>query len=119
MDLRRAGPGPELRVREGERLRVTLDNQLPEPTTIHWHGIPLPNPMDGVPDVTQPAVMPGERFVYEFLATTPGTYFYHSHVGLQLDRGLVGALIVEPRTEHHGRGSRADARARRLADHHA
>jgi len=92
-------PGPELRVREGERLRVTLDNQLPEPTTIHWHGIPLPNPMDGVPDVTQPAVMPGERFTYEFLATTPGTYFYHSHVGLQLDRGLVGSLVIEPRTD--------------------
>lgn len=51
-------PGPELRVREGERLRVTLENRLPEPTTIHWHGIPLPNAMDGVPDVTQPAVMP-------------------------------------------------------------
>ena len=89
-------PGPELRVREGETLRVLLENRLPEPTTIHWHGIPVPNAMDGVPEVTQPAVPPGERYLYEFPVPVPGTYFYHTHVGLQLDRGLVGALIVEP-----------------------
>ncbi len=92
-------PGPELRVREGETLRVILDNRLSEPTTIHWHGIPVPNAMDGVPDVTQPAVAPGERFVYEFVVPVAGTYFYHTHVGLQLDRGLYGPLIVEPRQE--------------------
>jgi len=89
-------PGPELRVREGETLRVLLENRLPEPTTIHWHSIPVPNAMDGVPEVTQPAVPPGERYLYEFPVPVPGTYFYHTHVGLQLDRGLVGALIVEP-----------------------
>lgn len=88
-------PGPEIRVREGERLRVTLENRLPEPTTIHWHGLPVPNGMDGVPGVTQPAVAPNESFTYEFVAGPAGTYFYHSHVGLQLDRGLVGPLIVE------------------------
>lgn len=92
-------PGPELRVREGETLRVELINRLPEPTTIHWHGIPVPNAQDGVPDVTQPAVAPGARFVYEFVLPVAGTYFFHPHVGLQLDRGLYGALIVEPRQE--------------------
>lgn len=92
-------PGPELRVREGETLRVLLENRLPEPTTIHWHGIPVPNAMDGVPDITQPAVPPGERFLYEFTVPVPGTYFYHTHVGVQLDRGLAGALIVEPGRE--------------------
>jgi FtsP/CotA-like multicopper oxidase with cupredoxin domain len=92
-------PGPELRVREGELLRVSFTNQLPEPTTIHWHGIPVPNAMDGVPDVTQPAIAPGATFTYEFAVPVAGTYFYHTHVGLQLDRGLAGALIVEPRQE--------------------
>lgn len=92
-------PGPELRVREGEVLRVVVDNRLPEPTTIHWHGIPVPNTMDGVPDVTQPAIAPGTQFTYEFVVPVAGTYFYHTHVGLQLDRGLYGALIVEPQQE--------------------
>lgn len=92
-------PGPEIRVREGDRLRVVLTNELPEPTTLHWHGLPVPHAMDGVPDLTQPAVQPGERFVYEFTAGPAGTYWYHSHVGYQLDRGLFGALIVEPARE--------------------
>jgi FtsP/CotA-like multicopper oxidase with cupredoxin domain len=90
-------PGPLLRATEGERIRVVLENHLSAPTTIHWHGVPVPNVMDGVPGVTQPSVNPGEQFVYEFDAPLPGTYFYHSHVGLQLDRGLLGALIVDPR----------------------
>jgi len=93
-------PGPEIRLREGERLRVTLQNRLPEATTIHWHGVPLPNAMDGVPDVTQRAVAPGQSFVYDFVAEPAGTYIYHSHVGLQLDRGLIGALVIEERTPH-------------------
>lgn len=95
-----AFPGPEIRVREGERLRVTLDNRLPEPTTIHWHGLPVPNAMDGVPGVTQAAVQPDDTFVYDFVAEPAGTYMYHSHVGLQLDRGLVAPLIIEERTPH-------------------
>lgn len=93
-------PGPEIRVREGEWLRVVVENQLPEATTIHWHGLPVPNSMDGVPDVTQDPIPPGGQFVYEFPATPAGTYLYHSHVGLQLDRGLVGPLIVEERDPH-------------------
>lgn len=92
-------PGPEIRVREGDTLRVTLANQLPEPTTIHWHGIPLPNGMDGVPGLTQQPVMPGQPFVYEFVAWPSGTYFYHSHVGYQLDQGLHGPLVIEPARE--------------------
>lgn len=95
-----AFPGPEIRVREGDFLRVTVENRLPEPTTIHWHGVPLPNPMDGVPGVTQQPIPPGDRFVYEFPAEPAGSYMYHSHVGLQLDRGLVGPLIVEERDPH-------------------
>ena len=95
-----AFPGPEIRVSEGERLRVTLRNELPEPTTVHWHGVPVPNAMDGVPDVTQAPVEPGSTFVYDFVAEPAGTYMYHSHVGLQLDRALVGALVIEERTPH-------------------
>jgi FtsP/CotA-like multicopper oxidase with cupredoxin domain len=92
-------PGPELRVTAGDTLRVVLTNELPEPTTIHWHGLPVPFAMDGVPDVTQPAVAPGKTFIYEFPVTTPGTFWYHTHAGYQLDRGLYGALIVEPQRE--------------------
>ena len=93
-------PGPEIRVREGERLRVTLENRLPEPTTIHWHGVPVPNPMDGVPGVTQQAVARWSEFVYEYAAEPAGSYMYHSHVQLQIDRGLLGALVIEERTPH-------------------
>ncbi len=89
-------PGPEIRVKEGEVIRVILKNYLPEETTIHWHGVPVPNPMDGVPDVTQKGVRPGESFVYEFEARPAGTYLYHSHARYQLDQGLYGPLIIEP-----------------------
>ena len=92
-------PGPEIRVREGERVRITLRNELPAPTSIHWHGVPVPNAMDGVAGVTQAPVSPGDSFTYEFDASPAGTYFYHSHVGLQLDRGLYGPLIIEPRED--------------------
>jgi FtsP/CotA-like multicopper oxidase with cupredoxin domain len=93
-------PGPEIRVREGERLRVTLGNHLPEETTVHWHGVPVPNPMDGVPGVTQDPVPPRGTFVYDYVARPSGSYMYHSHVGLQLDRGLLGSLVIEERTPH-------------------
>ncbi len=88
-------PGPVLRARAGDLLRVTLDNQLPAPTSIHWHGIALRNDMDGVPAVTQAPIAPGSRFTYEFTVPDPGTYFYHPHVGVQLDRGLYGVLLVD------------------------
>jgi len=89
-------PGPEIRVKAGEIVRVVLKNYLPEGTTIHWHGIPLQNAMDGVPGITQPPVMPGESFVYEFETEIPGSFLYHSHARYQLDQGLYGPLIVEP-----------------------
>ncbi len=88
-------PGPELRLRAGQVMRVRLRNRLPAATTIHWHGIALRNAMDGVPEVTQPAVEPGEGFTYAFTLPDPGTYFYHPHVGVQSDRGLYGPLVVE------------------------
>lgn len=91
--------GREIRLTEGELLRVRLINKLPEPTTIHWHGVPVPNAMDGVPGVTQKAVPPGGTFIYEFRARPAGSFIYHSHQGLQLDQGLAGALIIEPRRE--------------------
>lgn len=79
-------PGPEIRLTEGDTLRVKVNNRLPEDTTIHWHGLPIVNDMDGVPNVTQPPVAGGEEFVYEFVVPVAGSYMYHSHVGLQLDR---------------------------------
>ncbi len=90
-------PGPEIHVREGDLLRITLINRLPEPTTIHWHGVPVPNGMDGVPGVTAPVVQPGGTFTYEFLAPGPGTYWYHPHhdSAMQVARGLYGLLIVD------------------------
>lgn len=90
-------PGPTIRAREGDTIRVRFKNELPQPTTVHWHGIRLPNAMDGVPGVTQPPIPPGESFVYEFLARDAGTFWYHPHVrgSEQLGRGLYGVLIVE------------------------
>lgn len=90
-------PGPELRFRPGDLVRVTLVNNLPEPTTIHWHGIAVPNGMDGVPGVTAPEVQSGGRFTYEFTAPEPGTYWYHPHFdsASQIARGLYGLLIVD------------------------
>ena len=93
-------PGPEIRVKEGERLRIKVSNKLPESTTVHWHGIPVPNAMDGVPDVTQPPIAAGDSFVYEFDAAPSGSFMYHSHFGFQPDRGLVGPLIVEENKPH-------------------
>jgi FtsP/CotA-like multicopper oxidase with cupredoxin domain len=94
-------PGPEIRAREGERLRIVLKNALSEPTTIHWHGVDVPNPMDGVPGVTQKPVQPGETFVYEFEAHPAGTRWYHTHVDehRQMDLGLAAPLIIEPAGE--------------------
>jgi FtsP/CotA-like multicopper oxidase with cupredoxin domain len=92
-------PGPELRVRAGQLLRVDFENRLPAPTSIHWHGIAVRNDMDGVPGFTQRAIAPGARFLYEFNVPEPGTYFFHPHAGVQLDRGLYGVLIVEDPAE--------------------
>jgi manganese oxidase len=92
-------PGPRLTVIEGDRVRAVFTNNMSESTGIHFHGQRLPNPMDGVPHVTQNPIMPGESFTYEFVARTPGSHMYHSHHNAtdQVGRGLLGAFIVEPK----------------------
>ncbi|TMR24462.1 multicopper oxidase family protein [Nonomuraea turkmeniaca] len=91
-------PGPSIEATAGETVRVPLINALPANTTVHWHGIRIDPRMDGAPGFSQEPTRPGERFDYVFRVPDPGTYFYHSHVGTQPDRGLYGPLIVaDPR----------------------
>jgi FtsP/CotA-like multicopper oxidase with cupredoxin domain len=92
-------PGPEIRVIQGVRARIAVENRLAEETTVHFHGIRLPNAMDGVPHLTQGPIVPGETFTYEFGLPDAGTYWYHPHINsaVQLGRGLSGAFIVEER----------------------
>lgn len=90
-------PGPILRANRGDMVRVRFTNRLPQPTTIHWHGIRLPNAMDGVPGVTQPPIAPGGTFTYEFQVKDAGTFWFHPHLrgSEQIERGLYGILIVD------------------------
>lgn len=90
-------PGPVLRVRLGEEVEVQLKNDLPQPTTIHWHGVRVPNAMDGVPGVTQEPIAPGETFTYRFVPKDAGTFWFHPHVrgAEQVERGLYGVLVVD------------------------
>jgi FtsP/CotA-like multicopper oxidase with cupredoxin domain len=90
-------PGPEIRVRRGDRVRIAVQNGLPEDTTVNWHGLRVPNAMDGAPGVTQTSIQPGEKFQYEFAVPDAGTYWYHPHAhsAEQVGRGLAGAFIVE------------------------
>jgi FtsP/CotA-like multicopper oxidase with cupredoxin domain len=81
-------PGQEIRLARGEVLRADVSNGLPAPTTVHWHGLALRNDMDGTPDLTQPEIAAGGAFRYEFTVPDAGTYWFHPHVGVQLDRGL-------------------------------
>jgi FtsP/CotA-like multicopper oxidase with cupredoxin domain len=94
-------PGPQIRVKEGDRVRVVLHNKLSESTSIHFHGVELPNDMDGVPFITQPPVKPGTSFTYEFTAPAgnQGSHMYHSHhnAAKQVGLGLLGAFIIEPK----------------------
>lgn len=94
-------PGPEIRVKEGDTVRITLKNELPVGTTIHWHGVMVPPEMDGPAGLNQAEVEPGDSFVYEFTATPAGTRMYHSHTDVvnQIALGLYGAFIVEPREQ--------------------
>ncbi len=91
-------PGPMIRVTEGDRVRIIVKNELPDPTTIHWHGVEVPNAMDGVPDVTQEPIQPGETFTYEFTAKPAGTFMYHSHYegDVQVMAGLYAPFIIDP-----------------------
>jgi multicopper oxidase len=92
-------PGPEIRARKGDTVQVMLSNRLPDSTTVHWHGVALRNDMDGVPVITQAPVAAGREFTYRFTAAEAGTYWYHPHAGVQLDRGLYGPLIIEDPAE--------------------
>ena len=92
-------PGPTIEVTEGDRARFYVTNRLPEPTTMHWHGVLLPNGMDGVAGLTQRRIEPGETFKYEFTFTRAGTYMYHPHFDemTQMAMGMVGMIVVHPR----------------------
>ena len=92
-------PGPTIEAIEGDRVRIYVTNRLPEPTTVHWHGIILPNGMDGVAGLNQRPIDPGETFAYEFTLRHPGTYMYHPHYDemTQIALGMVGMLIVHPK----------------------
>ncbi|KYF52903.1 copper oxidase, partial [Sorangium cellulosum] len=100
-------PGPTIEAVEGDRLRIYVTNRLPEPSTVHWHGIVLPNGMDGVAGLNQRPIPPGETYVYEFVVRHPGTYMYHSHFDemTQIALGAVGMFVVHPRRP---RGPRVD-----------
>ncbi|MBW1998857.1 MAG: multicopper oxidase domain-containing protein, partial [Deltaproteobacteria bacterium] len=89
-------PGPLLRLKEGEEVIIRVHNELDEDTSLHWHGIILPFEMDGVPGVSYPGIRPGETFTYRFPIRQSGTYWYHSHTGLQEQQGHYGPLIIDP-----------------------
>jgi len=92
-------PGPRLRITEGDRVRINVTNKLPEATTVHWHGLVVPNGMDGPADVTQAPIQPGKSFTYEFTANQRGTFFYHSHTDADRQQalGMYGAFIIDPK----------------------
>ena len=89
-------PGPLIRLREGQNVKLVVRNTLDEDTSVHWHGMLLPFQMDGVPGVSYPGIAPGESFTYEFPMKQHGTYWYHSHSHMQEAMGMYGALIVDP-----------------------
>ena len=93
-------PGPVIRVSEGDRLRIIVENKLPagEMTGVHWHGMVLPNDQDGVPGITQDPIQPGQTYTYEWTAVTTGTHWYHAHMGgAQIGKGLYGPLQIVPK----------------------
>lgn len=96
-------PGPEIRVTEGDQVRLVVHNEMIESTSVHLHGVRLPNGMDGVPYITQPPIKTGETFTYEFTARNPGSHIYHSHhnATVQVTQGLFGAFIIEPADRAH------------------
>jgi FtsP/CotA-like multicopper oxidase with cupredoxin domain len=99
-------PGPTIQANEGDRVRLIVENKLPEPFSMHWHGLEVPIGMDGMPGISQDAIPPGSTFVYEFTLAQNGTFFYHSHMAMQEMMGLIGLFIVHPRTAHSPRVDR-------------
>ena len=90
-------PGPMIEVNQGDRVRIIVENRLPEPTSIHWHSLEIPVSQDGVPGLVQDFIPPGEAFVYEFDLHQHGTFFYHAHVAMQEAMGMVGLFIIHPK----------------------
>jgi manganese oxidase len=99
-------PGPTIQVTEGDRVRLNVENHLPEPFSMHWHGLEIPNEMDGMPGISQDAIPPNGRFTYEFTLKQNGTFFYHSHMAMQEMMGLIGLFIIHPRRAHTPRVDR-------------
>jgi FtsP/CotA-like multicopper oxidase with cupredoxin domain len=101
MAYNRQVPGPQIRVREGDRVRIVLKNELKQSTAIHFHGLEVPVDQDGVPFITQPPVKPGASYTYEFTVPNAGSHMYHSHhnAAVQVGLGLLGAFIVEPKNK--------------------
>lgn len=93
-------PGPTIEVMEGDRVRIHFTNNLPEVSTVHWHGLEVPIEMDGVPAISQPLVQPGGTFTYEFTLRQHGTFFYHSHMPMQEMMGMIGFFIIHPRVPY-------------------
>ncbi|MBI4485376.1 MAG: copper oxidase [Acidobacteria bacterium] len=93
-------PGPTIQVNEGDRVRLVVENRLPEPYSMHWHGLEVPNNMDGMPGISQDLIPPGGSFTYEFTVRQNGTFFYHSHMAMQEMMGLIGLFIIHPRRAH-------------------
>src|SRR5581483_2563615 len=91
-----SAPGPTIQVNQGDRVRIIVDNHLPEATSMHWHGFEIPIDMDGAPGSSQDPIPPGGRFVYEFTLHQAGTFFYHSHMAMQEMMGMIGAFIMHP-----------------------
>jgi len=92
-----SAPGPTIQVNQGDRVRIVVDNHLPEPFSMHWHGFEIPHDMDGAPGTSQDPIKPGGRFIYEFTLHQEGTYFYHSHMAMQEMIGMLGAFIMHPK----------------------
>ena len=101
-----SAPGPTIQVNQGDRVRIIVDNHLPEATSMHWHGFEVPNDMDGAPGSSQDPIAPGGRFVYEFTLHQEGTYFYHSHMAMQEMMGMIGAFIMHPKKAYEPRADR-------------
>jgi FtsP/CotA-like multicopper oxidase with cupredoxin domain len=99
-------PGPTIEVIEGDRVRLNVENRLPEGFSMHWHGLEIPVEMDGMPGISQDPIPPGGRFVYEFTLRQNGTFFYHSHMAMQEMMGLIGLFIIHPRRPHAPRVDR-------------
>jgi FtsP/CotA-like multicopper oxidase with cupredoxin domain len=98
-----SAPGPTIEVNQGDRVRIIVDNHLPEFTSMHWHGFEIPADMDGVPGISQEPVPPGGRFIYEFTLHQAGTFFYHSHMPMQEMIGMIGLFIMHPKEAYRPR----------------